>query len=345
MLGRNNAGMEEFTYIPPIIVDGKPEVHVKSDQFKHFEQKYARLIVGSFIGKRHAYMYVKETLQKLWKIKEFVMNTYGNNSFTFEFKNEDDRRRVLDTGSVHIAGKMIITRPWEVFHEVDINELKTIPIWVILQNLPLEMWNNKGFSQVGSVVGKPMHADRLTETMARTSHARICVEITPDCTYPESIKIVLDNRKAILVKCEYNWKPPRCKKCKIFGHTNNGCAKKQAKAVYEKQVWIRKEGKQTELRVEQDKTITIEQTQGKLQEGSDGRKTTTQGMVEGRFNKVQEVENQVEDQEEAGWETPKRKHTFKQRGESSPNLKTAKDQIEKGGSEPSPMIEENPPLH
>ncbi|KAF5177446.1 hypothetical protein FRX31_032965 [Thalictrum thalictroides] len=91
------------------------------------------------MGKRPAYSYVKENVQKVWKIKEFTMNSYGNCFFTFEFNNEDDRRRVLDTGSFHIASKLFIIEPWEVFHEAEINDLKTIPIWVILENFPLEM--------------------------------------------------------------------------------------------------------------------------------------------------------------------------------------------------------------
>ncbi|KAF5208173.1 hypothetical protein FRX31_002240 [Thalictrum thalictroides] len=341
MLGRNNADMEEFTYIPPMIVDGQPKVHVKSDQFKQFEQKHARLVVGSFIGKRPAYMYVNETIQKIWKIEEFVMNTYGNNSFTFEFKNEDDRRKVLDIGSFHIASKLIkdgdtnrkhdeetnlvhdkevgfhggkhnslaeasngaghaneegghagnpngetktswrsilggqavskknlpfyaptiiegkpivhvkssqfthiqehfeniliggfvgkklpygfvretltrtwrlknnfimkpygetmyffkfmndddrkqilelgslhiasqlfILRPWKLFVEAEFNDLMTIPIWVVMKRFPMELWDDEGFGRVASTIGKPLFVDKLTESMTRTSYAR-----------------------------------------------------------------------------------------------------------------------------------------------------------------------------
>ncbi|KAF5181386.1 hypothetical protein FRX31_029027 [Thalictrum thalictroides] len=145
ILGRNTLGKDDFTYIPPVYVNRKPVVHVRSDQFKEMESKYANLLVGSFIGKMPTYNFVKDILQRDWKNKEFSMKPYGNCSYTFEFINEDDRRKALDT------------------------------------------------------------------------------EIDPKCTYPEDVSIVLDERKAIQVQLEYNWKPPR------------------------KQVWLREEDKHTDL--------------------------------------------------------------------------------------------------
>lgn len=60
---------------------------------------------------------------------------------------------------------------------VELEEMKTILIWIIVKHIPTELWDDKGFSIVGSAVGNPLFTDTLTEERKRTSYARICVEI------------------------------------------------------------------------------------------------------------------------------------------------------------------------
>ncbi|KAF5181693.1 hypothetical protein FRX31_028719 [Thalictrum thalictroides] len=171
-------------YVPPTLVEGKPVVHVKSSQFAHLHKKHEKLVVGSFIGRRPGYSYVKEMVNKAWKVQHCIMKAYSEYSFTFEFANEVDKQKVLDMGSFHMASRLFVIQPWKLFHEADLQELKTIPIWVVFKKFPLEIWDEEGLSQVANVVGHPLYMDKLTETMERTSYARVCVEI--NCNAPKS---------------------------------------------------------------------------------------------------------------------------------------------------------------
>ncbi|KAF5192978.1 hypothetical protein FRX31_017436 [Thalictrum thalictroides] len=54
----------------------------------------------------------------------------------------------------------------------EFNDLKTIPIWVVMKKFPIELWDDEGFGRFASTIGTPMFVDKLTETMARTSYAR-----------------------------------------------------------------------------------------------------------------------------------------------------------------------------
>ncbi|KAF5195235.1 hypothetical protein FRX31_015178, partial [Thalictrum thalictroides] len=160
-------------------------VHVQSDQFAHIQDKYAKLVVGCFVGRRPTYSYVKEVVAHTWKLKNtFTMKVYGDKMFTFEFSNEDDRKAVLDIGSFHVASQLFVVRPWKLFVEAETEELKTIPIWVLFKKLPIELWDRKGFSQVGSAIGRPLFADKPTEDRSRTSYARLCIEVDLKCKYP-----------------------------------------------------------------------------------------------------------------------------------------------------------------
>lgn len=83
--------------------------------------------------------------------------------------------------------------------EAEIIEMRTIPISVIIKILLTELWDEDGFSIVGSAIGYPLFASRLTEEGKRTSYARIYVEIATECEYPEVTHVVLDERRAYLL--------------------------------------------------------------------------------------------------------------------------------------------------
>ncbi|KAF5186680.1 Rna exonuclease [Thalictrum thalictroides] len=182
---------------------------------------------------------VREVLSRYWKLKkQFIMRPYGEKMFTFKFESEEDRSSVLEKGSLHIASQLVVIRPWKPFVETEGEELKTIPIWVLFKNFPMDLWDAKGFHMVGSSVGHPLFTDRLTEERQRTSYARICIEVDTNCKFPKETTIVLDQKKVVRIPIEYNWKPAKCMKCDVFGHNEKTCPK--AKKVNQQNVWIQR---------------------------------------------------------------------------------------------------------
>ncbi|KAF5193984.1 hypothetical protein FRX31_016428, partial [Thalictrum thalictroides] len=150
VLGRATIRKETLEYIPPMIVEGKPVIHVQSEQFQYLKKKNSKLVVGSFIGRRPGYGYVWDVVSRIWRLKNpFIMRAYGDKIFTFEFANEEDRSNVLEMGSFHVASQLVVIRPWKLFVETEGEELRTIPIWVLFKSFPMDLWDNKGFSMVG----------------------------------------------------------------------------------------------------------------------------------------------------------------------------------------------------
>lgn len=54
--------------------------------------------------------------------------------FSFEFTLEEESLKVFEIGCFHIASQLFLVRPWKLFIEVELEEMKIIPIWVILNN-------------------------------------------------------------------------------------------------------------------------------------------------------------------------------------------------------------------
>lgn len=88
------------------------------------------------------------------------------------------------------------------------------------------MWDNEGLSLISSYLGKPLLADDCTLMRTRLSYARICVEVDVDFHYPASIPLMIDGKIALEMPVEYQWKPPKCESCKVFGHSSKNCTKK-----------------------------------------------------------------------------------------------------------------------
>lgn len=86
----------------------------------------------------------------------------------------------------------------------------------------MELWDEEGFSVVGSIVGNPLFTDRLIKERKWTTYARIWVEIDVKCKYHNNVTVAVDKRKAYKLPVEYNWRPPMCEVCHAFAMTWRG---------------------------------------------------------------------------------------------------------------------------
>ncbi|KAF9673205.1 hypothetical protein SADUNF_Sadunf11G0124400 [Salix dunnii] len=75
------------------------------------------------------------------------------------------------------------------------------------------------------MVGKPLACDEHTHKCTRLDYARVCVEVDASLPYVHTFEIECSlSTTPIKVDVEYEWKPQRCDKCHVFGHS---CPKPQ----------------------------------------------------------------------------------------------------------------------
>nr|GEX20262.1 hypothetical protein [Tanacetum cinerariifolium] len=92
-----------------------------------------------------------------------------------------------------------------------------------------------GLSLIGTKIGTPMMLDSYTNSMClesweRSSYARILIEINACNNFSDNMVMVVPNIKGTgytkeTIRVEYEWKPPRCSTCLIFGHSLDDCPK------------------------------------------------------------------------------------------------------------------------
>nr|GFB68754.1 hypothetical protein CTI12_AA240690 [Tanacetum cinerariifolium] len=138
---------------------------------------------------------------------------------------------VFKGGQVCLYSFMVIL--WEPGIWLTKTEPSSIPIWVCVYNIPLELCNGNGIGKIMSGVGKPLLMDKMTrerclKKAGKMDFARVLVEVSVEDDLPNVIEIKyppLGNRPSRIgmLEVKYKWRPPLCTHCKTFGHSTLSC--------------------------------------------------------------------------------------------------------------------------
>lgn len=109
-----------------------------------------------------------------------------------------------------------------------------VPVWVKLHDVPLSGFTDDGLSVIASKIGKPLMLDSYTSSTCinawgRPSYARATIEVSIDVPLREKVVVATPCNDEFggytkdVVSVEYEWKPPQCSECKVFGHIDSAC--------------------------------------------------------------------------------------------------------------------------
>ena len=108
-------------------------------------------------------------------------------------------------------------------------------MWVKLHGVPLQVFNEDGISIIATHIGTPIMLDSFTSSMCidswgRSSFARCLIEIDSKNALKEAITVGVPYIDSLgfyseTIRVEYEWQPPRCDVCLIFGHSVDTCSK------------------------------------------------------------------------------------------------------------------------
>lgn len=160
------------------------------------------------------------------------MNAKG--FFFFKSQSEKGLNDVLEGGPWMIRKSPLFLNKWSTNVNVSKEDHICVPVWVKLHDVPISGFTEDGLSVIASRVGKPMLLDSYTSSMCvsawgRPSYARTMIEVSAENDLKVKVIIAtpsLDDAGGYtkdVVRVEYEWKPPRCTKCKTFGHSDTAC--------------------------------------------------------------------------------------------------------------------------
>ena len=198
--------------------------------------RYDNTLVGYFIGKNIAFPLVQNYVTNTWGkfgLKKLMKNDAG--VFLFKFESKEGVDSVLQRGPWIIRGSPLLISRWTPDSSLTKNEVTSLPVWVKLHNVPLLAYSEDGLSLIATQVGKPIMLDVFTSSMCfdswgRISYARALVELSSDSVLKQEVTMAIPNKDdngitTARIKVEYEWKPPHCQTCQVFGHDGSCCPK------------------------------------------------------------------------------------------------------------------------
>ncbi|GJU71748.1 zinc knuckle CX2CX4HX4C containing protein [Tanacetum coccineum] len=156
--------------------------------------------------------------------------------FFFKVDSRAGLEAVMEGGPWLIRKSLIILKKWSMDTRLLKEELTRIPIWVKLHDVPIQVFEEDGISLIAKFIGKPVMLDFYTSSMCneswgRSSFARCLIEVNSEAGLVDVVTIGIpslygDGFTKETIHVEYEWKPPRCDICKIFGHVHDHYPKK-----------------------------------------------------------------------------------------------------------------------
>ncbi|CAA7033312.1 unnamed protein product [Microthlaspi erraticum] len=113
--------------------------------------------------------------------------------------------------------------PWTPKASLVIPEIKTLPVWVTLKNIPSILYSISGISHIASGLGAPMATHKPNLDPIFMGEAKILVEVELSKAFPPRIAADDKNGFIWMVDVEYAWLPSKCGRCGQLGHKVKRC--------------------------------------------------------------------------------------------------------------------------
>ncbi|GJU33522.1 zinc knuckle CX2CX4HX4C containing protein [Tanacetum coccineum] len=160
---------------------------------------------------------------------------------------------VHEFSSTECVDSMLRDGPWMI-HEVPIflnkwspsvglhkKELSRVHVWVKFHDVSLVTYTSDGLSLITMKIDTPMMLDSHTnsmclESLGQSSYVRFLIEIDACNGFSDNLVMVVltldgPGYTKETIRVEYEWGPPRCSACLLFGHSVDDCPKAPKRVV------------------------------------------------------------------------------------------------------------------
>jgi len=211
-------------------VDGCKKVVVPTKVFVGAKPLWEDFIIRKFLNTKDPHVgKIHMIVNKIWRLGD--RSSLIESTITFRVRIGSMRQRILHRGMWNITDIPMIVSKWTPFEEEAQPEMKLIPLWVTLSNIPPTMFTDKGLEFLASAVGKPIRLHPKTESCVSFDEAQLLVEADLTKELPKEYAIMgeEDGELDSVINYSYPWLPPRCTCCKKWGHLHSTCLSAEAR--------------------------------------------------------------------------------------------------------------------
>ncbi|GKA87942.1 retrotransposon protein, putative, ty1-copia subclass [Tanacetum coccineum] len=188
------------------------DVVVLVESIRAINEWFANTAYGFFLRKRVAYSVVANFVRNTWGKYGLVKSMLNSSTglFSFQFSSMDSLNATLEN-----------------------EDVGNVPVLVKLHVVPITTYSEDVLSAIATKLGTPLMLDSYTSDMCLQSwgklgYARAIIELQANVELNYTIvvampKLVGEVFYTCTIHVEYEWKPPRCACCKVFGHIQDEC--------------------------------------------------------------------------------------------------------------------------
>ena len=225
--------------------DGVGSVSVPDEVFKDAAPLWEDFLIGRFLDKAPHIGKVHAIVNKIWaqSDKSQMIDVYVINSTTMKFKvsNPVTRNMIVRRAMWNIAEVPVIMAKWSPLIEDIEQETHSIPLWVHLKNVPMDMFSWKGLSFVTSPVGIPARLHPETEQCIYLKIAKVFVKADLSKELPKSMNFTFQGNKT-RVEYTYLWLPSKCTHCGKWRHLMRACRRRKEESEVEMEIKVQEVG-------------------------------------------------------------------------------------------------------
>nr|GFC40173.1 hypothetical protein CTI12_AA432400 [Tanacetum cinerariifolium] len=128
----------------------------------------------------------------MWRVYGIDGTTKNNSVVFFKFKSKEGMKTILESGPWMVNNVSLALNIWELGIWLEKVEPSTIPIWVYVYNVPMELCKGNGIGKIMSGVGKPMLMEKMTKERClkksrKLDFARVLVEVNAEEELPHEV--------------------------------------------------------------------------------------------------------------------------------------------------------------
>ncbi|XP_031373156.1 uncharacterized protein LOC116188132 [Punica granatum] len=207
---------QSLVFHSPVEVGGRKIAKPPREVIERGKNQWQNCLIGWFVGSTPDFKQVTSTVNMLWE-NTVRVSTRGQ-LYIFKFSDGETLNWVLESGPWHVGHIPLILQRWCTELSVGKADFRKIPVWVILRNIPMHLYDCTGISYIASVVGKPLYMDKGTAQQTHLDFAKVCVEIDFEDEIPAEIMLDCGDDFVVGISVSIPWVPEKCSKCRVFGH-------------------------------------------------------------------------------------------------------------------------------
>lgn len=162
-------------------IDGMPTARIPDSFFEEAQPLWEDFLIGKFLAKAPFVGGIHALVNKIWSLgdKTVKIEVYVVDQTTvrFRIKDERTRNRVLRRGMWNLCGVPVVLSKWSPIVDMEQKEIKTLPLWVIVKNVPPKYFSWKVLSAITSPLGSPKKLHPDTEACKSFEEAKVFVEV------------------------------------------------------------------------------------------------------------------------------------------------------------------------